>query len=136
MTNINPEPPTPHLGSRFKGDLFQLSDGTLISKSTGKIVSKGSEDGRTAECWGNKKIEISFGGQSTSWNELDRLPLNMDPYERRMFESGLSKRDVEYAKKGEIENKKLLDNMNEEQIRLLKKLEDGKITKLSRLIPV
>lgn len=53
-----------------------------------------------------------------------------------MFESGLSKRDVEYAKKGEIENKKLLDNMNEEQIRLLKKLEDGKITKLSRLIPV
>jgi len=121
---------------RYNRDLFQLSDGTLISKSTGRIVRKGTEDGSSLGCWGNKKIGNPFESQNTSWNELDRLPLNMDPYERRMTEAGLSKEDVEYAKRGEIENRKLLANMSEEQIRLLRKLENGEITKPSRLIPV
>lgn len=120
---------------RYNKDLFQLSDGTLISKSTGRIVRRGTEYGSSLECWGNRKIGNPFGSGNTSWNELDGLPLNMDPYERRMAEAGLSREDIEYAKRSEIENKKLLANMNEEQKRLLKKLENGKITKPSRLIP-
>ena len=120
----------------FNGDLLRLSDGTLISKSTGRVVKNGAEEGSSAGCWGNRKIGNPFGVQGASWNDLDRLPLNMDPMERRMVEAGLSPEDIEYARMCEAGSRNLVANMSDEQVRLLKKLENGEITRLSRLTPI
>jgi hypothetical protein len=120
---------------RFNSVLFRLSDGTIISKSTGKIIRNGTESGRNPECWGSRKIDNPFERHQVSWNDLDKLPLQMNPFERKMTEAGLSSEDIAYAKRGEIENRKLLASMTEEQKRLLKKLENGEITKPSSLVP-
>lgn len=123
------------LDPRHNRDLLRLSDGTIISKSTGRVVRNGIEEGSSTGCWGNRKIGNPFGDQGASWNDLDRLPLNMDPNERKMVEVGLSPEDIEYARMREAGSRSLVANMSDEQVKLLKKLENGEITRLSRLVP-
>lgn len=100
-------------------DIHQCPDGTLISKSTGRILR---DNTKTAE----------FPGSRLRHKTIDRTP---DWNDRNMsFGNGsLSMDDIQYARMSEVENRKLRNDMTDEQKRMLSDLENGEIFKLSKL---
>lgn len=100
-------------------DIHQCPDGTLISKSTGRILRDNT-----------KKTEFpSFMhkcrtiGQVPDWNSND---MSFD-------NNGLTMDDIQYTKMSEVESKRLRNSMTDDQKRMLSDLENGKIFKLSKL---
>jgi len=71
--------------------------------------------------------------RSMDWNN-DEINF-FDPTHTKETAAGLSRDDIEYAKMAEKENKKLQDNMTDEQKKMLADLESGKILRLTKLIP-
>jgi hypothetical protein len=114
----------------YNSDIFQCPDGTLISKSTGRILR---DNTKSTDFPGQKMRMINTGSISKEWNDKEIMDFDMSHQKER--EAGLSKADIEYAKISEIENKKLEDNMTGLQKKLLADLESGKIVKKSKLVP-
>lgn len=114
----------------YNSDIFQCPDGTLISKSTGKILR---DNTKSTDFPGQKMRMMNSGSISKEWNDKEIMDLDLTRQKEK--EAGLSKADMEYAKISEIENKKLEDNMTDLQKKLLADLESGKIVKKSRLVP-
>lgn len=114
----------------YNSDIFQCPDGTLISKSTGRILR---DNTKSTDFPGEKMRMMNTGSISKEWNDKEIMDLDLTHQKEK--EAGLSKADMEYAKISEIENKKLEDNMTDLQKKLLADLESGKIVKKSRLVP-
>lgn len=115
---------------QFNPDVFQCPDGTLISKSTGKILR---DNTKSTDFQGQKMRMMNTRDLPREWN--DREIMSLDPVRQKETEAGLSRADIEYAKISEVENRKLENNMTDFQKKLLADLENGKILKKSGLVP-
>jgi hypothetical protein len=118
-----------HMMPQFNDDLFQCPDGTLISKSTGKILI---DNTKTYEFPSEKMRMVKAPTKDNCWNDNDIY--NFNPVKNHTVDVGLSKDDVEYAELSKQENEKLKTNMSDLQKQLLFDLENGRIFKNTKLI--
>ena len=114
----------------YNSDIFQCPDGTLISKSTGKILR---DNTKSMDFPGEKMRMMDTGSISKEWNDEEITDLDMSHQRER--EAGLSREDIEYAKISEIESRNLEANMTDFQKKLLADLESGNILQKSKLVP-
>ena len=118
-----------HMMPQFNDDLFQCPDGTLISKSTGKILR---DNTKTSEFPSEKMRMMKTPTEDNCWN--DREIYSFNPIKRNNINVGLSKDDIEYAEFSKKENEKLKNNMSDLQKQLLSNLENGGIFKNTKLV--
>jgi len=113
---------------QFNTDLFQCPDGTLISKSTGKVL----RDNTKNTDFPGSKLRMIKQPSSSDWNDSDIM--NFNPCPSNEEQAGLSKDDIAYAELSKKENEKLKQNMTDLQKKLLSDLESGKMLRLTKLV--
>jgi hypothetical protein len=118
-----------HMMPQFNDDLFQCPDGTLISKSTGKILR---DNTKLTDFPSRKMTMKNFASDYKTWN--DREIFDFKPNRRNECDNQMSNDDIAYSEMSKRENEKLKNNMSDLQKRLLADLENGFITKKTRLI--
>ena len=108
---------------------FRCADGTILDLKTQRIVSR-SEMLKDPTEWGSDTLcrKCSF-----DWNDSEIYSLPDSRYTKD-GDPRISDDDKRYWEMAEKESKKMMDNMNDEQKRLLASLEHGGITRKSRLV--
>ncbi len=117
-------------GSGLDGNrYFRCADGSILDLRTKRVVSH-AELSKDPTEWHSGTVERKY---SSEWNDREICSLPDSRY-TNTGESQISDEDKRYWDIAEKESRKMIDNMNDEQKRLLASLEHGEITRNSRLV--
>ena len=100
-----------------KDRFLRLSDGTVMDLENRRVFREGNSPERGS--WGSRTIRWNGNGEKEWGDPLDwSLPEGSSP------EGGLSREDMEYEKLSKCMNRKIEDNMSDEQKELLANLDN------------
>ena len=108
---------------------FRCADGSILDLKTKRVVSQAEMPEDPAE-WNSGTIDRRC---ASDWNDRDIYSLPDSRYTSG-GDPQISDEDKRYWEMAEKESRKMVDNMNDEQKRLLVSLEHGGITRKSRLV--